>query len=54
MELKTVLSGIIRNYILDPIDTPDTIVLKCDLVLRTAGPIRVKFTKRENNEAVIS
>nr|AZR39463.1 cytochrome P450 [Agasicles hygrophila] len=48
LEIKAVLAGIIRNFILEPIDTPETIQLVPDIVLRTAGEtVKVKFTLRK-------
>jgi len=46
MELKTVLCGVFRNFILEPVDTPETIVLVKDLTLRTRDGIKVKFVQR--------
>ncbi|KAL3278887.1 hypothetical protein HHI36_016407 [Cryptolaemus montrouzieri] len=47
MEMKCLLSEIIRNYILEPIDSPNTITLISDIVIRPRGPIRVKFIPRK-------
>ncbi|CAH1168151.1 unnamed protein product [Phyllotreta striolata] len=49
LELKAVLCGIIKNFILEPVDTPDTIELVPDLILRTSNEsLMVKFTPRNN------
>lgn len=49
LEMKVALTGIIRNFTLEPIDTLESIVLVPDLVLRPANKsIRVKFVKRSN------
>lgn len=47
LEMKTVLSGIISEFILEPVDTPSTIELTVDVVLRTKQSIRVKFIPRK-------
>ncbi|RZB40510.1 p450 domain containing protein, partial [Asbolus verrucosus] len=47
LELKTVISGILANFVLEPVDTPETIVLIVDLVLRTKDGIRIKFLPRQ-------
>ncbi|XP_023021612.2 cytochrome P450 4C1 [Leptinotarsa decemlineata] len=48
LEIKAVLCGILRNFALEPQDTPDTIKIVPDLVLRTTdGKIRVKFRSRQ-------
>ncbi|CAH0554677.1 unnamed protein product [Brassicogethes aeneus] len=46
MELKTVLIGILRNFYLEPIDTPDTLELMTDLVLRPKRGIKIKFVEK--------
>lgn len=47
LEIKATLCGILKNFVLEPVDTPDTIVLIPDIVLRPANEvIRVKFVKR--------
>ncbi|XP_068899038.1 cytochrome P450 4c3-like [Tenebrio molitor] len=46
LELKTVLVGILSQFILEPVDTPQDIVLMTNLVLRSKDPIRVKFVPR--------
>jgi cytochrome P450 family 4 len=46
LELKAAICGVLANFVLEPVDTPDTIVLVVDLVLRTKDPIRVKFVPR--------
>uniref|UniRef100_UPI003B5052D2 uncharacterized protein LOC123682422 n=1 Tax=Harmonia axyridis TaxID=115357 RepID=UPI003B5052D2 len=45
MELKVVLSAIIRKFQLVPVDTPDNLELRIESILRTNG-IRVKFIPR--------
>lgn len=48
LEIKAVLSGILQNFILEPVDTPETIVLVPDIVLRPENSIlHVKFLERQ-------
>nr|QYA71981.1 cytochrome P450 [Anoplophora glabripennis] len=50
LELKVALCGILRNFELDPVDTPDNIVLVADIVLRAKNDVvRVKLTPRRNS-----
>ncbi|XP_063909500.1 cytochrome P450 4c3-like isoform X1 [Zophobas morio] len=46
LELKAALSGILSKYVLEPVDTPDTITLIVDVVLRSKDEIKVKFIPR--------
>ncbi|XP_074031334.1 uncharacterized protein [Leptinotarsa decemlineata] len=47
LELKTVYCGILRNFILEPVDTPNTLRLIPDLILRTENvSLEVKFRLR--------
>uniref|UniRef100_UPI003B82F6C1 cytochrome P450 4C1-like n=1 Tax=Chrysoperla carnea TaxID=189513 RepID=UPI003B82F6C1 len=46
LEMKSFTSKIIREFILEPVDTPDTIIMIVDLVLRTKKPVKVKFRRR--------
>nr|WCC58136.1 cytochrome P450 [Pharsalia antennata] len=47
LEIKSVLCGILRKFKLKPIDTPQKIKFKSDLVLRPLDQIRVKFEMRK-------
>lgn len=49
--MKTVLIGILRKFKLEPIDTPDSLVIFNELVLRAKNSIRVKFIPRNNAHA---
>ncbi|XP_044742419.1 cytochrome P450 4C1-like [Chrysoperla carnea] len=49
LQMKSIISNILFNYILEPIDTPESITLLCDLVIRTEKPVRVKLRKRIRN-----
>ncbi|XP_044730922.1 cytochrome P450 4C1-like isoform X2 [Chrysoperla carnea] len=46
LEMKSFTSKLIREFILEPVDTPDSIILRADMVLRTSKPIEVRFRKR--------
>lgn len=46
LEIKTVISGILRKYSLKAVDTPETITLYQDMVLRPKGGIKIKFVRR--------
>ncbi|CAG9825078.1 unnamed protein product [Phaedon cochleariae] len=47
LEMKAVLCGILRNFELDPIDTPDSVVLVPSIILRTHDQsLKLKFKSR--------
>lgn len=46
LEIKTVISSILRRFILEPIDTPADIVLIQDLIIRPKYGIKIKFKPR--------
>lgn len=46
LEMKSVISTLLRNYGLKPITTPNQLQFTTDLVLRTTHPIYVKLFKR--------
>lgn len=46
MELKSLISSVLRKFVLHPIDTPKSITLMPDLVLRSKRGIRIKFEPR--------
>ena len=48
LEIKAVLCGILATFILEPVDTPETVELIGDVVLRSKGNIKVKFIPRKN------
>ncbi|KAJ8721675.1 hypothetical protein PYW07_002450 [Mythimna separata] len=48
MMIKTLMSGILRKYRLEPITRPEDLVFIADLVLRTNHPIDVRFRPREH------
>ncbi|XP_063907299.1 cytochrome P450 4C1-like [Zophobas morio] len=47
LEIKTVLCGILSAFILEPVDTPETVELITDVVLRSKDNIKVKFVPRK-------
>jgi cytochrome P450 family 4 len=48
LELKAALCAILGNFILEPIDTPETIVVIVDIILRTKEGLKIKFVPRTN------
>lgn len=47
LEMKVVLSRIIQEFILEPVDTPDMLTFTPDVILKpTSLSIKVKFVKR--------
>nr|ASX93973.1 cytochrome P450 CYP4M42 [Zygaena filipendulae] len=48
MEMKSVLSAILRQFILLPVTNRSELEFTTDLVLRTTHPIYVKFVRRNN------
>lgn len=44
--MKSIISSILWNYILEPVDTIEDLVPMFDIVLRNKGPVNVKFTPR--------
>lgn len=48
LEMKAAICGILANFVLEPVDIPETIVLVVDIVLRTKEGIKVRFVPRHN------
>lgn len=48
MELRTVISEIVRNFQLEPITKIEDVEIIADLVLRSKDPIRIKFIPRDD------
>ncbi|KAJ8730960.1 hypothetical protein PYW08_002373 [Mythimna loreyi] len=48
MKMKTLMSGLIWKYRLEPVTKPEDLVFILDMVLRTNHPIYVRFRPREN------
>ena len=46
LELKAAVCAILSNFVLEPIDTQESIKLVADIVLRTKEDIKVKFMPR--------
>ncbi|CAK1549419.1 unnamed protein product [Leptosia nina] len=46
LEMKILISGLLRRYQLLPITKPADLVFKADIILRTNSPIYVRFCKR--------
>lgn len=46
LEMKTFLSCLLRNYKLEAVDTPESLILSHDMVLRSKNGIRVKIQSR--------
>ncbi|XP_053613653.1 cytochrome P450 4C1-like [Plodia interpunctella] len=49
LEMKLVVSALLREYQLYPVTTPADIKISADLVLRNSGPVSVRFEKRSKN-----
>lgn len=48
LELKAVLYGILKNFVILPVDTPDTVILVPDMVLRSKEEkVMLKFLPRK-------
>lgn len=50
LELKAAICAILANFVLEPVDTPETIVVVVDIVLRTKDGIKIKFVPRLTKE----
>lgn len=50
LELKATICAVLANFILEPVDTPESIVLITDIVLRTKDEIKVRFIPRIDNK----
>jgi cytochrome P450 family 4 len=46
LELKAVLCGVLAEFVLEPVDTPSTIIVKTEMVLRNVQGIKIKFVPR--------
>ncbi|CAK1601225.1 unnamed protein product [Parnassius mnemosyne] len=47
LEMKTVMSGLIRRFRLEPVTKPEDLIFKADIVLRTSNPLYVRFRTRQ-------
>ena len=54
LEMKAALCGVLSNFVLEQIDSPETIVLVVDIVLRTKEGIKVRFVPRKEEGDLIN
>ncbi|XP_066141715.1 cytochrome P450 4c3-like isoform X2 [Euwallacea fornicatus] len=47
LEIKAFFCGLLRKFVLEPVDTPETLSLIQEIILRSQNGIRVKFTLRQ-------
>uniref|UniRef100_UPI003B5C7B35 uncharacterized LOC119834290 n=1 Tax=Zerene cesonia TaxID=33412 RepID=UPI003B5C7B35 len=47
LEMKTVISGLLRKFKIEPVTKTDEVVLTADVVLRSTHPLYVKFRNRK-------
>nr|XP_022908163.1 cytochrome P450 4C1-like [Onthophagus taurus] len=47
LELKTAVASVMRHFQLEPVDTPDTITLQTDIIIRTTHGLKMKFIPRK-------
>ncbi|CAH1646809.1 unnamed protein product [Spodoptera littoralis] len=50
IELKVIMSSILRRYILEPVTRTEDLVFTIDIILRTNHPIYVRFRERERHD----
>lgn len=50
LEMKAVISGIVRKFVLEAIDTPETITLMQEIMLRPKDGIRLRIKNRNINK----
>lgn len=43
LEIKAFFCGLLRKFVLEPVDTPETIVLTQEIILRPLNGIKLKF-----------
>lgn len=46
LEMKSLISAVLRRYEMDPVDKPENISLITDIVLRPQDGIHIKFKPR--------
>nr|UUB32718.1 cytochrome P450 CYP4EX1 [Dendroctonus valens] len=46
LEIKSFFCGVLRKFRLEPVDTPDTLVMTQDLMLRSQNGVKVNFVSR--------
>ncbi|XP_026315281.1 cytochrome P450 4c3-like [Hyposmocoma kahamanoa] len=50
LQMKTIMSGLLRKFHLDPVTKTQDVVLMADMVLRSKDPLYVKFRPKEMTE----
>lgn len=48
LETKILISSMLIKYILEPVDTPESLVLTQDMVLRPKHGVRIKLIPRSD------
>lgn len=51
MEMRTVVSQLLKNFKLEPITKIEDIEIIADLILRSKDPIRIRFVSRDIKES---
>lgn len=51
LEMKAVISGVVRKFVLEAIDTPETITLMQEIMLRPKDGIRLRIKNRNINKS---
>lgn len=46
LEMKSVLTEIILNFLLEPVTRPEDLTFEAEIVLRSTRPIYVRFKER--------
>ncbi|KAF2886530.1 hypothetical protein ILUMI_19644 [Ignelater luminosus] len=54
LEIKTIVSYILRNFVLEQVDKPSDITLIIHLVMKTNKGIRIRFKRRTNKSSNVS
>lgn len=52
LEMKTLMSGLLRKYQIEPVTKTSEIVFKMDIVLRAKDPMYVRFRKRASSSGL--
>ncbi|XP_068632684.1 cytochrome P450 4C1-like [Battus philenor] len=52
MEMKIMMSGLLRRFRLEAVTKPEDIIFKADLVLRSSKPLLVRFHSRQKTEKI--
>lgn len=46
-EMKTFIAGIVRKFVIEPVDTPNTIKMTQDILLRPVNGVKIKLKLRK-------